>query len=388
VSLVSYSLADIQRIQRTERVLTTKQISSLAAPGNGSKIYYDGRDDGGVAGFGVRITAAGARSYILNYRNESGTERRLTIGSADVWTLAKARARAKELRQAIDTGADPLAEVAALKASPTVNQLVERARREAFPSLRPRTARDYEGMIHIWIAPAIGSMRVAEVRSVHIAELHAKISRTAKYRANRVLSLLSRLFNLSIRWEMRTDNPCRHAVDRNPEEKRKVYLNPEQISRLGEALAADPDQDAADALRLCLLTGARSLSEVLRARWDQLDLQAGTWSKPASMTKQKETHSVPLSVPTLEILVKRRAKVRGDFVFPGRRMPHLTELRHIWSRMRAACDLAGVRVHDLRHSFASVLVSSGASLPMIGALLGHTQPGTTARYAHLMIDSL
>jgi integrase len=128
---------------------------------------------------------------------------------------------------------------------------------------------------------------------------------------------------------------------------------------------------------------------VLAARWDQFDLKQGKWTKPASMTKQAAEHEVPLSAPALEILVRRREIVKGDFVFPGRGgTPHLTEIKKGWAGLCRNAGIIGVRVHDLRHTAASVLVSGGATLPMIAALLGHSQVSTTNRYAHLYSDPL
>src|SRR5262249_41931144 len=232
----------------------------------------------------------------------------------------------------------------------------------------------------------LGNKKVATIRPIDIEELHGKITKAGTpIRANRVLALLSKMFSLAIRWEMRTDNPVKSAVERNPETKRKIYLKPEQIVRLSDALSAHPDQDVADAVRLLLLTGARR-GEVLGARWDQFDLDAGKWVKPASTTKQEELHQVPLSAPALELLVRRRASVNGDYVFPGHGRPHLTEIKKSWAQLRQVVN--GVRLHDLRHTAASIMVSGGATLPMIGALLGHSQPSTTARYAHLYTDPL
>jgi integrase len=369
-------------------MLTKKDVDGLGAPAKGEKITYDKAGVGkgeAVAGFGIRITASGARAFLLNYRI-AGQERRMTIGSYPTWTIEAARKRARELRRLIDAGRDPLGEKEAEREAPTINDLVERYREQHLPKNRPSSQRNNEAMLKQWVIPELGNKKVAAIRPVDLEALHTKITKAGTpIRANRVMALLSKMFSLSIRWEMRTDNPCQHAVERNPETKRKVYLKPEQIAPLSEALAAHPDQNIADAVRLLLLTGARR-GEVLGARWDQFDLGAGKWVKPASTTKQDELHEIPLSAPALELLVRRRAVVTGDYVFPGHGVPHLTEIKKSWAALRKAA--AGVRLHDLRHTAASIMVSSGATLPMIGALLGHSSPATTARYSHLFTDPL
>ncbi len=158
------------------------------------------------------------------------------------------------------------------------------------------------------------------------------------------------------------------------------------------AEACDLLAPVADAIRLLMLTGARR-SEVLSATWDAFDLDAGVWTKPSSHTKQKKPHRVPLSPPALQLLQKIRAREKhsSGYIFPSRarsKHPHLTELKKSWNRICQLAEIEGVRIHDLRHTYASILVSGGASLPIIGALLGHTQVQTTHRYAHLMDNPL
>ena len=159
--------------------------------------------------------------------------------------------------------------------------------------------------------------------------------------------------------------------------------------RLTEALATFPDAQAANIFRLLLLTGARR-SEVLSARWDQFDLTNGVWTKPGATTKQKTDHRVPLSAPARQLLSDLFAEAEEDapFVFPSRSGGHRVDVKREWAALCKTAGLKGIRLHDLRHSYASILASAGMSLPIIGALLGHTQPQTTARYSHLFDDPL
>jgi integrase len=228
------------------------------------------------------------------------------------------------------------------------------------------------------------------------------------------------MMSLAIKWEMRADNPVK-GIERAPEDKRERHLSTAEIARLGEALAGLREKSSANAIRLLLLTGARK-SEVLKARWAEFDLTEGVWEKPSAHTKQKKMHRVPLSAPARLLLSELRAEAekevaRGgvaEWVFPGDDGKPLTDIKKSWATVCRAAGLgsmvsakptrgkpaagpageremvwkADARVHDLRHTFASVLVSSGLSLPIIGRLLGHTQAATTARYAHLKDDPL
>ncbi|MEQ1955329.1 site-specific integrase [Mesorhizobium sp. CN2-181] len=383
--------------------LTDTIVKALPLPATGNKIAYDAD----VKGFGVRVTAAGARAFILNYRTRTGRERRYTIGAFPDWKTGVARAQAAELKKRIDVGFDPMAEVDADRAAKTVADLCDRFEEDHLGSKREATARDYKALIRREIRPALKHRRVDEVEFSDIDALHRKITRRgAPYLANRTVAVLSKMFALAMKWRWRTDNPAK-GIERNQEAKRHRYLSPAEISSLTGALAALEDQQAANIFRLLLLTGARR-GEVQAARWADLDLTTGVWTKPGSTTKQKTTHRVPLSAPARQLLAALLAEAEegAEFVFPGRSDGHRVEIKNAW---RDVCIAAGIvttttekdgrgrerivvtpsaRIHDLRHTYASVLASAGLSLPIIGALLGHSQPATTARYSHLLDDPL
>jgi integrase len=235
--------------------------------------------------------------------------------------------------------------------------------------------------------PKLGRLRVAAVRRTEIEALHRDMTKTTPVRANRALSLLTKMFNLAIGWEIRTDNPCK-GVERNPEHKRERYLTPAELERLMAALTAHPNQTSANVIRLLLLTGARR-GEVQRATWDQFDLQSGVWVKPAATTKQNKLHRIPLSAPARQLLAEMHATANGSALFPGQGgNAYRVDMKRFWVSVCRSAAVTGVRMHDLRHSYASYLASSGLSLPVIGALLGHTQAATTQRYAHLLDDPL
>jgi integrase len=398
--------------------LSDKSVRDLATPDTGNRITYDTD----VAGFGVRVTSAGARAFILNYR-VGGRERRITIGSFPDWSVSAAREHAKGLKRRIDQGQDPMGERHEERAAPTIDTLADRFEAEHLAKRRAATQKDYRSILKLHIRPKLGRIKVADLRHSDVERMHREVAKTAPYRANRTVAVLSRMLSLSVKWEMRGDNPAK-GIEREPEEKRERFLSPAEIAKLGEALAAHPERTSCNAVRLLLLTGARR-GEMLSATWAQFDLSKGVWTKPSAATKQAKEHRIPLSAPALAILTTMRADADADcpFVFPGRSVTDtngvttwypLTEIKRVWLAVCVKAGLAEqveqktaagavvkdgkgqpvivwqstVRLHDLRHSYASILASSGLSLPIIGALLGHTQAATTQRYAHLLDDPL
>jgi integrase len=369
-------------------------VTKLKAPKQGNEVSWDDM----VGGFGVRITAGGVIAFILNYR-VAGRERRYTIGRWPVWSAAAARSEAIALLDKIGKGADPLEARVSDRSQPLMSDLAhDYMERHALPKKRPRSARNDQQKIDRIILPRLGRLRVQAVGRRDIELLHGSLKKT-KYHANRVLSLLSTMFTLAMEWGWREDNPA-HGVQRYQEDKRETWLSEGQLRRLEAALHDYPDQEAAHAIRLLIVTGARA-GELLQAEWAQFDLERGVWTKPSHHTKQKKIEHVPLNRAALSILADLAENRRGDFLFPGRAGlgPRVT-LRRPWIQVLKAAGLASaekyqgkrrkltryrptVRIHDLRHTFASHLVSRGESLHKVGRLLGHTSPQTTARYAHV-----
>jgi integrase len=362
--------------------LTDASIKRLPIPATGNRITYDPS----TPGLGVQITAGGRRAFVLRYYNRAGRQRQFTIGSLPDWSVVGAREEAKRLKRAIDQGGDPLAEIAAERGAPTVNDLIERFLEEHVSRKRRHTQDGYRNAIEHYIRPALGRTKVAEIAWADVDALHRKVTKAGRaVQANRVVAVVSKMFSLAIRWRMRTDNPAR-GVERNQEPKRKRYPSPAELERLTEALDQHPDQQATDIFRLCMLTGCR-VGEAKAARWDQIKIATGTWIKPGSTTKQKTDHVVPLSAPAKQLLAELRQRTGSEWVFPADSKPgHRVAVQKAWRAMCKAAKIKGLRIHDLRHGFASQLASTGASLPLIGSLLGHSNPVTTHRYAHLFDD--
>jgi integrase len=373
--------------------LTDKYVQGLDLPATGTMRVWDTHDPKKpklpwCSGFGVRLSSGGSRSFILRYRNAKGEDKIYTIGDWPTWSMEAARNEAFDLKRRIVKGGDPLAEKQADREAPTVAVLADRFMAEHANKKRPKTAKGYQQAIDKDIKPALGKRRVDAVDFKDIEDLHRAITeRGSPYTANRVTACASKMFSLAVKWRMRPDNPCK-GIDRNGETKRKRYATNDEISALTKALDAYGNQGAANGVRLLLLTGARTM-EVLSARWEQFDLERerGTWTKPASTTKTKSEHIVPLSKEALELLRQMR-EAAGDspFLFPGDQSGHVGNPKKHWSAICKTAGISGLRVHDLRHSYASLLVSSGHGLPVIGELLGHANIATTARYAHLIDD--
>jgi integrase len=251
------------------------------------------------------------------------------------------------------------------------------------PTCRPSTATDYNGIINLIVAK-LGARKVAAITIDDIEKFHREITVGGRpYRANRTVAVISKMLSLAIRWLMRSDNPCKGAR-RNPEQKRERFLSDGELKRLMATLARWKDQHVANLIRLLMWTGCRC-GEAVKALWTHFDLEGGVWTKPGSTTKTKTDHRVPLSDAARDLLVDIRSKQSPDetHVFP-----HVGQLARPWKEICKEAKITGLRLHDLRHSFASTLASAGYSLPVIGKLLGHTQAATTQRYAHLIGDVL
>ena len=342
--------------------------------------------DDELAGFGVRVMRSGKKSYVVQYR-AGGRTRRNAFSRVGTMTPDEARKHARELLVAVDKGKDPVAEIEAQRRTPTVAALCERFMTEHVPHrCKPSTAKEYQRSVDLFITPSLGTFKVNDVKRADIAKLHGDMHKIP-YQANRTLGVLSKAFNLAEVWGLRPDgsNPCRH-VRKYPERKRERYLTLEEIGRLGRVLdAAERDRSEPKpiiaAIRLLILTGAR-LGEIQTLKWEHV--RDGYLALPESKTGAKR---IVLGREATETL-SRIERVSGNpYVIVGTRPgQHWTDLQRPWRRIRAKAELPGLRIHDLRHTFASVAAGSGESLAAIGKLLGHSQVQTTARYAHLAPD--
>ena len=345
-----------------------------------------------VPGLFVRVTPAGLKLFSVQARFH-GQKRRVTIGRFPETSLSDARTEARNMIVAIKAGVDPKVEKAARKAAQeagavTVASFSARWLHEHVRlKLKPRTADDYVRLINGKIKPALGHLLVGKVTKEHVAAFHASMAKTprrANYAAAVFRSLMTYAEDLGLRPPM--SNPCRR-LKLYREGKRERFLSESEIARAAEAIATAEREGkigiyGAAGLRLALLTGARS-GEICAARWEHVDWQRKLIRLPDSKTNDQR--SIYLSDAALEVL--RTLPRTSDYVIAGGKtgQPYAS-LSGTWILVRRYASLEDVRLHDLRHSFASLAAARGVSLPMIGKLLGHKTPLTTARYAHLARD--
>lgn len=345
--------------------------------------------DTDIIGFGVR-RQRGAPVYFVRKRVD-GVGKWITIGTHGAgWTPDKARKEAHSILGVIADGGDPSAAKKLDRDRSRVADAAELFLSHHGPKLKPRTCEEYERLFKLHILPAFGHRRVDEINRTDVARFHAERSDT-KAGANFALACLSKFMSWAEEHGLRPENsnPCRR-VKKYAAVKRERYLTAEEFARLGAELDRVDDEGEESpfvtaALRLLILTGAR-LNEMLTLKWSYVDLERGLLFLPDSKTGQK---TIRLSAAAMDIL-KALPRLTGNaYVLPGRiEGQRLINLQKPWRRIRERAGIPDVRIHDLRHSFASVAAASGGSLPMIGKLLGHTQPQTTARYAHLADDPL
>jgi integrase len=347
--------------------------------------------DNTLPGFGVRVKPSGVRSYIVQYRNRiTGTSKRLTIGRhGPLLTFEQAKKQARALLADAMRGEDPAEARKVGRKAPSVADLAaDYLERHAVPKKRPKSVRDDRAMLNNVILPKLGTKKVSSVGRRDVEVIHVAM-KDRPYQANRVLSLLSKMFNLAVEWGWRPDTPVK-GIERYQEHKRDRWLADDELGRLCSVLDEHPNVRAANAVRLQLLTGAR-LGEVLASRKDDFDLQRGVWTKPSHQTKQKRTEHIPLSAHAIALIASiiETSDPKSSFLFPGNKPGQpLRELKKFWAGVMRRTQITNYRRHDNRHTYASHLVSSGLSLEIVGRLLGHTSTTTTKRYAHLADDPL
>ena len=365
--------------------LTKRTVEALKASG-ADAVYWDGE----LTGFGVRVRKSGRKNYVLQTRVR-GKLRWFTIGQHGRITAVEARAAALEILAQTKKGIDPREADTRRKAEPVMAELGRRFLKEYVPvHCKPSTQAGYRRSAELFIDPALGAMRISEVERKDIARLHHDM-RDKPYQANRALGVLSKMFSLAEVWGFRPNgsNPCRH-VKRYKERMRERFLSPEETERLGEVLreAESEMPSAVAAFRLLLLTGCR-LSEIQLLRWEYV-------KDDCIELRDAKTGGrvVPLGPEARAVLANLPREEDNPWVIAGR-LPgsHLTDLQKPWRRIRARAGLEDVRIHDLRHSFASRALALGESLTMIGKLLGHrgrpaAVPGTVLAAKAALYEAL
>ena len=352
-----------------------------------------GRDtvvwDRALTGFGVRVYPSGAKVYVVQARGPAGTKR-ITVGRHGVIGASEARRRATLILARIRAGEDPVAE-APEPESVTVAALAARYLREHVAvRCKPTTAAQYRLAIERYIVPAVGTFPVSSLGRTQIADLHHALSDRPAM-ANLVVAMLSRMIDQAIAWGVAGEisNPCR-SVPKYRTRRRERFLTDAEFQRLGRTLDEMEGEGrlsphAAAALRLLMLTGCRR-NEILTLRWEDVRLEAQELRLADSKTGPR---TVSLSPEATQVLASIERLPGNPWVIPGAKPgARLSDLFKPWSKVRARAGLDDVRLHDLRHSYASRALALGESLPVIAKLLGHAQIQTTARYTHLARDAV
>jgi integrase len=350
-------------------LITEKLLRKLPPPPQGSKIVYDRE----VRGFGVRITAAGVKSFVLNY-HVSGREHRYTIARWPEMPVGMAREEALRLREAIRQGHDPLAERERARGVPTVNELAQDyLRRHAEPFKGALSLRDDRRLLKAIILPRLGKIQVSGVTRSDIERLQREF-RGTPVQANRTIALLSKMLNLAVKWEWIRDNPVR-GVEKFHESPRQRYLRDDELPGFFRALAAtETDPDLRDYLLLRLLTGVRQRN-IFEMRWADLELEHGRWR--IGETKNKDPLLVPLSPPIVRILAGRPRA--GEWVFPGYNAGgHMTTMNRAWRTFRRRAGIPDVQLRDLRRTLATYALAGGTQMTVIAKGLGHRSTVVTA----------
>ncbi|MGI0525981.1 tyrosine-type recombinase/integrase [Rhizobium giardinii] len=364
----------------------TKRLIECAIPGAKDVFIWD--ED--LAGYGLKVTPKGRKVFVLQYRI-GRQSRRMTLGVFGQITTDQARSQAQAALRKVARGEDPMAEREAKREEQSTGELLGQfLEQHAETKLKGRSSAEYRRLVSRLIPKKLFRMPITEVSRASIAQLHNELSATP-YQANRLLAVLRKFFNWCEKNGFRGDltNPALH-VELYKERKRERFLSPIETAHLGEVLTDVEREGNASpfvvaAIRLLILTGGR-LNEILSAKWEWVDIGGSCIRLPDSKTGAK---TIYLSAPALQVLASIPRLEGNPHVICGQRAgSRLVNLQKPWTAIRKRAGLDNVRIHDLRHSFASVAVASGMSLPMIGKLLGHSQPQTTARYAHLADDPM
>lgn len=381
---------------------TKTAIKALPAPerpagaGHVQVLYYDTE----TPHLCCLVSSSGARTFTW-YRKVAGRPRKVKIGAFPATTVEQARKDAERMNGEVATGGNPADDRAAAREQATLGALFERYRREHLVA-RGKATKNADSYFRRWLA-RWRHRRLDAIRATDVQALHGQIAAaTSGANANRVCEFLRAMMNKAQYWGLHPGpNPAEH-LDKYPETERARYLEPEEVPRFFRALAEEPNETVRDFFLVALFTGQRR-SNVQAMRWEHVNLARGTWTIPAEQTKAsragkvRRDHVVPLSAEALAVLERRKGEAPegAQWVFPSRRSKkhgHLVEPKSAWRRileragLPAGRDGNGLTIHDLRRTMGSWQVAAGAPLTVIGALLGHRSPSTTAIYARMRLD--
>lgn len=390
--------------EKPKRVkLSNRLIESLAPQSTRYIVWDEARK-----GFGLRVEVSGLKSFILRYRAAGGgrnaPSREMVIGRFGTWNADEARKEAGKFLNEVDVGQDPAADRARKRTELTITQLCELYLKEGTANKKASTLAIDKGRIERHIVPLLGKRLVSEIDSRDIRRFMQDVAKgktkadiKTKFRgraiveggkgtATRTVGLLGGIFSFAIEEKMRTDNPVR-GVKRFADKKGERFLSGSELASLGEAIrqveAQGANQFAIAIIRLLTFTGARK-SEITKLKWQEVDFERSCLRLQDSKSGAKV---VPLGPAALTILSEFTMASGSPFVFPAEAGGFAFQgTEKVWAKIKIAAGFTDLRIHDLRHSFASVGILAGNNLTIIGKLLGHADVKTTARYAHLADD--
>lgn len=371
-------------VKLTQEFIETQLVCPLTV----SRIEYVSDERTGLY-VEVRAAGGGQGTYYLRYKDSNNKSCHQKIGRTSEITLADARRKVKELKAEISLGADPRGEEKARLAVITFDDFFKE---HYLPYATPRKRswdRDEE-LYRLRISPAFGNKRLNQVTRLQIQSFHAglKDEGLAAATANHHIKLIRRMFNLAVEWQMVDSNPASRIPMFTEDNQIERYMNEAELEKLLNVLRTDRRRSVCLIALFLLSTGAR-LNEVLSATWIHIDREKRVWRIPASTSKSKRMRAVPLNDSAMDVLnqLDTEGKYAHLFINSKRRKPYVN-IAKVWDELRADAGLPHVRIHDLRHQFASFLVNGGNSLYAVQQILGHSDPSVTQRYAHLSTKAL
>jgi integrase len=386
--LFSFQFSTLWRTEMPVIKLTQESISKLRCPEDKRSIQVCDAQHRGLL-LELRRTDQDHPTWYVRYKDQAGKTRYVRLGHFPDLSLADARERAKDVQAGIRLGADPRAEENARKAVPTLTEFMEG---QYFPHVatRKRTAAKDEEYFRLRLKAAFGHRRLNQITRREVQLFHSRLRDEGLSPAtcNHYLKLLKRALNLAIQWEIIEKNPVVGIQYYKEENLIENYLDADQLRRLLTVLNTDSNRTVCNIILFLLSSGAR-LSEVLNAKYEFIDIERRVWRVPQSNSKSGKVRAVPLNDTALDVLSRQDTKDEFEYVFINRKtgQPYTT-IQKVWDRLRRKANLGHVRIHDLRHQYASMLVNSGHTLYEVQQILGHSNPKVTQRYSHLSTATL
>jgi integrase len=337
----------------------------------------------------VRAVSPGEGTYYLRYKDVTGKTCHQRIGrTADV-TLVDARKAAKQLKAEIALGGDPREEARAKKAVLTVKEFLE-DKYLPYVTPRKRSAKYDESMVRLRIVPRLGHLRLNQLTRHAIQQFHTALKEEglAAASCDHHIKMIRHALNLAVQWEMLDKNPAAKVPLFREDNRKERYLNELELDQLLKVFRTDKNRTVCNVALFLLSTGAR-LNEALHAKWSQIDKEHRVWRIPATNSKSKKVRSIPLNDSALEVLEQLGTENKFEHLFINlKTKERLGHINKVWDRIRKAARLPQLRIHDLRHQYASFLVNSGRTLYEVQQILGHSDPSVTQRYAHLSTKAM